>query len=147
MKTAIRLNGISKEIFSESSIIEIVKHLSEIGKTIGKDHLKSHLMLFFINFEDAYRVGLEDKMNSAIVALFEKASLNDYMNYLQYGIMGHYGVPFGEEDKAVNSLSVADRLLDHNRILSFIINVYLYYIETDKAGINKEIKVAPCETN
>ncbi len=128
----IRLDDLTDDLFTDVSVIELVKHLTEIGQRIDKEHLRKSLIFFFMNIENGYRENNLEKTTGAIVTLFRKTSLNDYVDYLQIGLMAHYGVPVGEEERSVNSLEVADRILDHSRILGFVVNTYLRYIELYK---------------
>jgi hypothetical protein len=144
----IKLDDLTNDLFTDVSVIEIVKHLTEIGQRIDKEHLRKSLIFFFMNIENGYRENNLEKTTGAIVTLFRNTSLNDYVDYLQIGLMAHYGVPVGEEDRSVNSLDVADRILEHNRILGFVVNIYLCYIDLyqeakpvkDHATQLKEIK-------
>lgn len=125
----IRLDNLTKELFTETSVIEIVKYLTGIGKTIDKEPLRKSLIYFFMNIEKGYEDDSLEQTTGAMVDLFKKASLSEYMDYLQAGMVARYSVPLEGEPDSVDTLEVADAILEHNQILSFVVNIYLCYID------------------
>jgi|SRR5690554_2360587 len=135
MKTLTEITPLEKQVrnlFQEVSIVEIVKHIRGLNPIVNKTYEQSYLALFFVRIEEAYIKKDIEQIQKIIGELFEKGSLDDYMTILQVGLMALYGVMEGEEERSIPSLEVAETILIHNSILSFVVFSKMFCINEHK---------------